>query len=252
MKEILITILMISLNTKVSTAQNTRLNDYNTIGWISNTTTIKIKGKWSAHVEYQWRRVDALKNWQQGLARCGINYQANDKVQFRAGYASAITYPYGDYTLQAAGKVFTENRIFEVVTITDKIKRVGLMHRFMLEQRWIGRYTNPSLEKTDATTYLNRMRYMIRVQHAISNKEINDHTLYVAAFDEVFIGFGENVGENIFDQNRLSLLLGYRFNSTVRIEGGFLSQIVQLGREINGANVLQYNNGFLVSGFYNL
>lgn len=252
MKQAKLSLLFILLITNVSISQNTRLNDYNTIGWISNTATVKIHKKWSAHIEYQWRRVEFLKNWQQGLARLGINYQANDKVHFRAGYASAITFPYGDYTLQAAGKVFPEHRLFEAITITDKVNQLGLIHRFILEQRWVGRYTNPTLDKTDATTYLNRMRYMIRLQHGISNKDIKDKTLYAAAYDEIFIGFGENVGENIFDQNRLGLLLGYRFSPFIKVEGGFLNQIVQLGREINGSNDIQYNNGMIISCIYNL
>jgi hypothetical protein len=56
------------------------------------------------------------------------------------------------------------------------------------------------------------------------------------------IGFGKNVAENIFDQNRIGILFGYRFSPKVRLEAGYLNQIVQLGREINNQNVFQYNN----------
>ena len=189
---------------------------------------------------------------QQSLVRFGINHQLNDKVQLRAGVAFVTTYPYGEYTLQAAGKPFTEQRLYEMITVTDKINYTGLSHRFMLEQRWIGRYTNPTLEQNDATTYTNRLRYMVRLQNALNRKEIIDKTLYAALYNELMIGFGSNVGENIFDQNRLGLLLGYRFSPFIKVEGGFLSQIVQLGREINGSNVIQYNNGVIISCFYNL
>ena len=72
-----------------------------------------------------------------------------------------------------------------------------------------------------------------------------------AIYDEIFIGFGKNVNENVFDQNRLGVLLGYRFSSKLRIEGGFLSQIVQLPREINNRNVFQYNNGLIVHTVFN-
>jgi hypothetical protein len=46
-------------------------------------------------------------------------------------------------------------------------------------------------------------------------------------------------------------LLGYRFNKSVRIEGGYLNQIVQLGREVGGRNVFQYNNGIIVNTVFN-
>uniref|UniRef100_UPI0037BE61AF DUF2490 domain-containing protein n=1 Tax=Flavobacterium sp. TaxID=239 RepID=UPI0037BE61AF len=71
-----------------------------------------------------------------------------------------------------------------------------------------------------------------------------------AAYDEVFIGFGENVNENVFDQNRIGVLLGYQFNSSLRVEGGYLNQILQLGREVNGSNVFQYNNGIIVNALF--
>jgi len=80
---------------------------------------------------------------------------------------------------------------------------------------------------------------------------IVEKTPYVAVYDEVMIGFGKNVGENIFDQNRIGVLLGYKFNDLLRVEGGYLNQIVQLGREVEGKNVFQYNNGFIVSANFN-
>ena len=78
-----------------------------------------------------------------------------------------------------------------------------------------------------------------------------DKTPYAAIYDEIFVGFGKNVNENVFDQNRLGVLLGYRFSSKVRIEGGFLSQIVQLPREVTGRNVFQYNTGVILSTIIN-
>jgi hypothetical protein len=68
------------------------------------------------------------------------------------------------------------------------------------------------------------------------------------------IGFGQNVGQNIFDQNRLGLLLGYRFNKQVRIEGGYFNQILQLGyrEKITGQNIIQHNTGFIINAFWNL
>jgi hypothetical protein len=86
---------------------------------------------------------------------------------------------------------------------------------------------------------------MLRLQLPVYQK------LYVAAYDEIFVGFGGNIGENIFDQNRFGALVGYTFNKNFRAEGGYLNQIVQLGREVGGKNVFQKNNGFIVSGIFN-
>lgn len=232
-------------------AQNTRLNDYNTIGWYNYFGTFKLSSKWSIHTEYQFRRAELITAWQQSLARVGVNYQIHPKVQLRLGYAWIETFPYGSVPLNAMGKDFTEHRLYQMMTVTDKAGIVDLSHRFMLEQRWVGRYTNPNLTSEDEFPYLNRVRYMFRAQLPLGRKELKDKTPYLAMYDEIFIGFGKNVNENIFDQNRLALLLGYRFSPLLRLEAGYLNQIVQLGREVNGRNVFQYNNGLIVNANFN-
>ena len=233
-------------------AQNTRLRDNNKIGWYTGTGTFAFNKKWSAHLEYQWRREDFIKTWQQSLLRTGVNYQANSSTTLRIGYAWAETYAYGDYPINAFGKTFTEHRIYEVATFTQRTGSLDLSHRIMLEQRWLPRYASAASAKPDEWLFMNRARYMLRLQHSLKGKTLEDKEPYVAAYDEILVGFGKNVNENIFDQNRLGLLLGYRFSPKFRLEAGYLSQIVQLSREIGGRNVFQHNNGFIISSVFNV
>lgn len=243
------TAFLISISSTFS-AQN-RISDHNNIGWYAYNGTFKLDSKFSIHTEYQWRRNDYITTWQQSLLRLGFNYQANPNLQLRVGYAWAETFPYGEIPINGMGKDFTEHRIYEMATVTDKIGKIDLSHRFMLEQRWVGRYSAANLTSEDQYPFLNRARYMIRLQMPLKGNSIGDRTPYVAVYDELMIGFGKNVGENIFDQNRIGVLLGYKFNNLIRIEGGYLNQIVQLGREVEGKNVFQYNNGFIVSANFN-
>lgn len=240
---------LVSISNSFS-AQN-RISNHNNIGWYVYNGTFKLDSKFSIHTEYQWRRNDYITTWQQSLLRLGINYQANPNLQLRLGYAWAETFPYGEIPLNGMGKDFTEHRIYEMATVTDKIGKIDLSHRFMLEQRWVGRYSNTNLTSEDQYPFMNRARYMIRLQMPLKGTSIAAKTPYIAVYDEVMIGFGKNVGENIFDQNRIGVLLGYKFNDLVRVEGGYLNQIVQLGREVEGKNVFQYNNGFIVSANFN-
>lgn len=233
-------------------AQHTRLENRNTIGWYNYFGTFKVDEKWGFHTEYQFRRNELITEWQQSLLRVGVNYQVNKNVQLRLGYAWIETFPYGDIPINGMGKDFTEHRLFQMVTLTDKVSIVDLSHRFMLEQRWIGTYSEPNLSVEDNYLFLNRLRYMFRVQIPLKRTEIKDKTPYLAIYDEIFIGFGENVNENVFDQNRIGVLLGYQFNSSLRIEAGYLNQIVQFGREIENRNVFQYNNGFILNAVFNV
>jgi hypothetical protein len=247
-----ITLISFILLSNITFAQNTRITNHNSIGWYNYFGTFKLNNKFGLHTEYQFRRNDIITEWQQSLLRVGLNYQLNPKIQLRVGYAWIETFPYGEIPINGMGKDFTEHRLFQMATITDKVGIPDLSHRFMLEQRWVGRYSTTNLNKEDEFPLLNRFRYMFRCQVPLKGTEVKDKTPYVAIYDEIFIGFGKNVNENIFDQNRLGILLGYRFNSSVRIEAGYLNQIVQLGREVNSRNVFQYNNGLILNANFNI
>jgi hypothetical protein len=92
---------------------------------------------------------------------------------------------------------------------------------------------------------------MFRIQIPLKGNAINDKTPYLAAYDELFIGFGRNVNENVFDQNRLGFVLGYKINKNIKLEAGYINQILQLGREVNSKNVFQYNNGVILNTILN-
>ncbi|MBL7827446.1 MAG: DUF2490 domain-containing protein [Saprospiraceae bacterium] len=239
-------------------AQNTRIHDPNQIVWVVGMFNFQLKNKWNAHAEYQWRRAEWVKNWQQSLVRVGISRQIHNRVNLRFGYAWVETYPYGDYPINTLGRDFTEHRMFQAATLTDKIDRVDFTHRLMLEQRWLGRYSVPEKEQEDDYVFVNRLRYLLRLQIPLQGSTLNDRECYAALYDELLIGFGKNINENIFDQNRIGVLFGYRLNPTLRIEAGYISQILQLGREITlpgeeqGRNVFQFNSGLILTCNFNL
>lgn len=186
-------------------AQNNRINTYEIIGWYNYFGTFKMSNKFGIHTEYQWRRHNYITNWQQSLLRVGVNYQLNPRVLLRVGYGWIETFPYGEFPINNLGRDFTEHRLFQVVQITQKEGIIDLSHRFMLEQRFVGRYSNPNVSQEDEFPLLNRIRYMLRLQAPLKGKTIEDKTPYVAVYDEVFIGFGKNVNANIFDQNRIGV-----------------------------------------------
>jgi hypothetical protein len=232
---------------QLALGQNNRINTNNAIGWYNYFGTCKVADKFGVHTEYQWRRTNYITDWQQSLLRLGVNYNLNQRVLFRVGYAWIETFPYGDIPLNGFGRDFTEHRIFEMVQLSNKEGIVDFSHRFMLEQRFVGAYSSAAEATEDKFLLLNRMRYMFRLQIPLKGKEIQDKTPYVALYDEVFVGFGEYVNANVFDQNRIGILLGYRYNKSFRIEAGYLNQMLQYGRQISGQNVFQNNNGFIIN-----
>jgi len=232
--------------------QNTRLNHRNSIGWYNYFGTLKLSKKIGLHTEYQWRRDDIIFNKKQSLLRTGINYNINPRTLVRGGYALIETYPYGEVPINALGRDFTEHRFFEMIQLSHKEGLIDFSQRFMLEQRLIGRYSSAEVKSEDDFPLLHRVRYMTRLQIPLKGREIEDKTPYIAAYNEVFVGFGKNVNVNIFDQNRLGLLLGLRINKNIRLEAGYLNQIIQFGRQINNKNVFQHNHGLILNSNFNI
>ena len=251
MKVLIIISVLICCNFSNAFCQNNRINTHENIGWYNYFGTFKVSKNFGIHTEYQWRRDNLISDWQQSLLRVGINYQLNPRVLFRLGYAWAETFPYGEIPINGFGKDFTEHRIFQMAQLSHKEGIVDFSHRFMLEQRFVGRYTTANLDKEDEFPLIHRMRYMFKSQFPLKGKEIKDKTPYVAIYDEILIGFGQMVNANIFDQNRIGVLMGYRINKTIKLEAGYMSQIIQFGRQINGKNIFQNNNVLLLNTNFN-
>jgi hypothetical protein len=232
-------------------AQNDRLNDFNNINWLQTINTIKLSDKWSLHAEYQWRRENGLKSWQQSLLRVGVNRKINDNISALIGYAWIETFPYGNYPIAAVG-TFPEHRLYEQLTLLQSFNKLSFSHRFRIEQRWLGRVkpNTGTNREIDSWFFLHRFRYQLRMQYPLWKK--GNKQLYAAAADEILIGAGKNLGVNIFDQNRIFLLGGFKFNNIFSIEAGYLNQTLQQGRRINNNTIMQRNNGFVITTLLSL
>lgn len=223
-------------------AQNDRLADKNSIMWPQIHASIKLNKHFDLLAEYQWRRTDGFKNWQQSLLRGAIQYKLHPQVAVAAGYGWIETFVYGDYPIAANG-TFPEHRIYEQLTYKSNLSKLTINQRLRIEQRWLGKRTLSSERKIEDWVFSHRFRYLLRLQHPLGSSG----KWYAAAADEIFINAGKNVGINVFDQNRIMLLFGRKINSTFGIEAGYLSQTVIQGRRINNNTIVQDNEGLLIS-----
>ncbi|MBC8155521.1 MAG: DUF2490 domain-containing protein [Bacteroidetes bacterium] len=232
-------------------AQRERLLDHNPIGWYVYNGDHKLTKTWTLHAEYQWRRIDLVRTWQQSLARLGLQYELSDRAKVGGGYTYFVTFPYGDYPQADQGIPYPEHRIYQDISLGETYGRLALSQRFRLEQRWLAELAEQDTPEYRAGqiagwTFQNRVRYQIAGEIALTGTTIGDGEFYLNFFDELFIGFGRNVGENIYNQNRLSAGLGYQFADGLQVELNALSQVVQHAQPdaITGRPVFEINNGF--------
>lgn len=185
----------------------------------------KVSEKLSIHTEYQFRRADFTANWQQSLARVGLDYHFNKQNALTAGYGWIISFPYGT---QPIAVNTTEHRIWQQFVTKSNSGRFYFNHRYRLEQRFI---ENASLNMADDKVvdgfkFRQRARYRFLLSIPISKPKLEDNTLFVGFYEEVFLGFGSGIGKNILNQNRLFGALGYRFNARTNVQLGYLNQFV--------------------------
>lgn len=247
-------LIFIALLPTVGLGQQSRLIDRNTIGWYIYNGDHKLSKRWELHTEYQWRRVELIRSWQQSLARLGLTYKLTDQVELGGGYTFFTTYPYGGYPVADAGVPTLESRTHEDIQIKDKVGIVQLTHRFRLEQRWLGKESDTNPRQIVGWEYQHRVRYQISGEIPLKGPTIDDGEVYVNFFDELFIGFGRNVGQNVFNQNRMSGGLGYQIRDSFTLELNYLYQITQHPNPdpISGKSVFEQNNGFRLTVQYNL
>ena len=205
-------ILVICCLLKCFASQAQKTIDDQLHGWVVYQGNHKLNSKFDLHTEYQWRRADGFADWQQSLARVGLDYKLNPNCTVSGGYAWVVSYPYGS---QPIVNQTNENRIWQQVILKQPIGNLQVQHRYRLEQRWID------------TLFRQRIRY--RAQCIIPlQKSYLDHGkgLFMNVNDEVFLGFGKGIGKNILDQNRFIAAVGYQFSPKMNFQLGYLNQFV--------------------------
>jgi hypothetical protein len=161
-----------------------------------------------------------LADWggekQQILIRPSVFFTLNDAVTFHLGYTHIETYPYGE---QAIAIRTPENNLWAQVTLNHEVVGLQVAHRYRLEERWTGKVINTAGQpEIDGSLHRNRFRYRFTLKKSLSDKT------YLAAFNEVWINFGENTGLNRLDQNWIYIGAGHKINKSLAIELGYLHQ----------------------------
>ncbi|MDO7884216.1 DUF2490 domain-containing protein [Hymenobacter cheonanensis] len=252
-KQLLLLAGLVGAAAPASHGQSARLNDFHSLAWLVYVGDHKVADKWAIHTEYQWRRVDWLRDPQQQLARLGLVRTLSARVKASGGYTYFQSHRYGQYA-EVPGQATPEHRLYEDVSLADRLGRVGLSQRIRLEQRWIGARGPTGEGPVERWEYQNRIRYQLEAELPLQGASLDDKEFYLTAFDELFIGFGQNVGQNVFNQNRLSGGLGYQFTDNAKLELNYLYQ-VRSHSEPDAASsqpVVELNNGLRLNVVYNL
>ena len=176
--------------------------------WLLYFGNKNINEKLNWHHEVQYRNYNAIGEMEQLLLRTGLGYSLTQNNNVLLGYGFIQSENYVPTQEDKVG--VPEHRIYQQFITKQKAGRVGIQHRYRFEQRWV------------AEDFKMRFRYFLSVNVPLSKPKLEDKTIYLSAYNELFI----NNTKTLFDRNRLYGGLGYKLSKRVKFEVGYMNQYV--------------------------
>ena len=178
--------------------------------WLIYIGNKKLNNKWNIHNEVQYRNYDAIGDLEQLLIRTGLGYNLTDSNNnILLGYGYILSENYIGETDEKVS--INEHRIFQQYTTNQHLWKVKLTHRYRFEQRFV------------EDDFRMRFRYFLSLQVPFNNKDEVTKYFYGSAYNEIFL----NTESSVFDRNRVYAGLGYKVNSSLRFELGYMSQLFE-------------------------
>lgn len=217
-----------------------------TNSWFSMVNEFRLSPKWYLYHEAHLRRAEGISEKQQVLLRPALAYRIHPNVDFFVGYSYVKTYPYGEQPVQVATP---ENHLWQQLLVRQTVGKVGLLHRYRLEERWVGRTveTSPGAYAIEGTDYMNRFRYRIFARVPLYTPGEGPQELFAVGWDELFIHLDKDLMPLNVNQNRFFLGLGYQFSAMGNIQAGYMDHVIR-------KNDLRYerNPTLNIALFYNI
>jgi hypothetical protein len=182
---------------------------------------------WGVQGDIQYRNWNIAGDLEQLLLRGGITYKPKKAdIKLTLGYGNVTTGSYG-----SDNSTTSESRVYQEALFPVQFgNRFYTNHRFRYEQRFV--------ENQDFRT---RYRYNLFLNIPLNKAVMDDKTLYLALYNELFINGQRNIGNGnsveIFDRNRLYLAAGYVIKKGLKIQLGIMNQTT----ENCGKNQLQFS-----------
>ncbi|MBL8982153.1 MAG: DUF2490 domain-containing protein [Gemmatimonadetes bacterium] len=231
-------LLVICLLCSAAPAMAQRETFTNLNGWLAWFNDVELPHGWFVDSDLNARRSGPYDEVQQYLWRVSLRRNLMPNVRVAVGYAGSDTHPYGDLPIALRTP---EHRLFEHLQLLHATGRTQWTHRYRLEQRWGGRMAledgEPQVQNWIRT---NRFRYLVRATVPLQGTTLDVNEWFVTVGDELFMNWGANVQQNVFDQNRLMGSVGRRLGSRMRLEVGYTEQLIERpnGRQLERNHTL--------------
>ncbi|WP_339888969.1 DUF2490 domain-containing protein [uncultured Flavobacterium sp.] len=178
--------------------------------WMIYIGNKKLEKGFNIHNEIQYRNYNAIGDLEQLLIRTGVGYNLTENNNnILLGYGYILSENYINDTDEK--KSVEEHRIFQQFTTKQNSGKVGISHRYRVEERFV------------ESDFKMRFRYFLGLKIPLQNKEEEINSFYLSAYNEVFL----NAESSVFDRNRVYGGLGYQFSKDLKFELGYMNQFFE-------------------------
>ena len=180
-------------------------------------TTFK-ESSWGIQGDIQYRNWNMAGDLEQLLLRGGVTYKPKKaNIKLTLGYGNVTTGSYG-----SDNSTSSESRIYQEALFPVQFgNRLYTNHRFRYEQRF-----------TKNQNLRTRYRYNLFLNIPLNKLKMDDKTIYLALYNEIFINGQRNIGNGnsveIFDRNRFYLAAGYVIKKGLKIQLGIMNQTTNI------------------------
>jgi hypothetical protein len=188
----------------LSSAQNNKAGN-----WFVYSGNQKLNKKWNLLNEVQYRNYNFIGDVNQLLIRTGIGYnlsENNNNILIGYGFIQTHTYSNTENKI-----VYKEHRIFQQFLTKQKLHHFYIQHRFRIEERFL------------SDDFKLRFRYILSLNKPLHKKLMETHAVYLSAGNELFL----NAEKPVFDRIRLYGGIGYCLSRNLRIETGYMTQMLK-------------------------
>lgn len=182
-----------------------------------NTLTLKfnVNEKLSVKSEFNFRRTNFLKDWEQIVLRPSIQYQILPSIKSTIGYSFIQNYSYSDHLSPLDTR---ENNIWQQLFINQNFKYFDISHRIRFEERYGEKVSIENhIPSITSAKYTGRLRYRFIAAIPIFQEKQISAFLY----DEVFLDFERTFQPKRLNQNWIFIGLIYRKSEHLSIKSGY-------------------------------
>jgi hypothetical protein len=200
--------------------------------WFQYYNQTKLNDKWTLLFDAGYRWKDGFQESSQYIVRAGVGYNINANIRISSGLAHL-----GFYSSDKLNKV--EFRPYQEVLVHNKFNKIGLVHRYRIEERFFNPVTNGEIQTPNTFNFRFRYSLMVSIPLFKLSKVKKDKVFLINIGDEIFLHAGKSVVNNVFDQNRFIVSPTFKLDESSTLSLTWNSQFASTASQavFNNTNV---------------